>query len=47
LIRVLKVAIITPARNMQAISIEKAAAKNTAIQIMISSLIFIGKRISK
>lgn len=41
------VAIITPARNMQAISIVKAAARNTAMQIMISSFMVIDKRKGK
>ncbi len=33
------VPIITPAKNMQAISIVKAAARNTAMQMISSSLI--------
>lgn len=44
MIRVLKVAIITPARNIQAISTVKAAARNTAMQIMISSFMLLAEK---
>lgn len=38
------VAIITPAKNMQAISIVNAAARNTAMQIMISSFMLLAEK---